>query len=41
MAVSNIKALFNSNIQKVWNIVTSLENYSWHSDVSKIETLNE
>ena len=41
MAVSNIKAVFQSNIQDVWNIVTSLENYQWRSDLSKIEIINE
>ncbi len=41
MAVSNIKVLFKSNSEKIWNIVTSLENYQWRSDLSKIEVLNE
>ena len=41
MAVSNIKAVFESDIQKVWEVVTSLENYSWRSDLSKIEVINE
>ena len=41
MAVLNIKAVFNSDIQKVWETVTSLENYGWRSDLSKIEVLNK
>lgn len=41
MAVSNIKAVFSSDIQKVWETVTSAENYAWRSDLSKIEVLNE
>lgn len=41
MAVSNVKAVFQSDISKVWETVTSLENYSWRSDLSKIEVLNE
>lgn len=41
MAVSKIKAVFQSDIQKVWEVVTSLKNYSWRSDLSKIEILNE
>ena len=41
MAVSNIKAVFQSNIKDVWNIVTSLEKYQWRSDLSKIEIINE
>lgn len=41
MAVSNIKVVFQSDIQRVWEVVTSLKNYSWRSDLSKIEILNE
>lgn len=41
MAVSNIKAFFQSDVKTVWNIVTSLEKYQWRSDLSKIEILNE
>ena len=41
MAVSNIKAVLLSNIRNVWNIVISLENYQWRSDLSKIERINE
>ena len=28
-----IKAVFQSDIQTVWDIVTSLENYWWRSDL--------
>lgn len=41
MAVAMMKAVFQCNVQKVWNVVTSLENYSWRSDLSKIEVVNE
>lgn len=41
MATSNIKALFQSNAETVWKVVTSLEKYQWRSDLSKIEILNE
>ena len=41
MAVSNIKASFKSDIQKTWKTVTSLEEYAWRSDLSKIEVVNE
>lgn len=41
MAVSNIKATFQSDIQRVWEVVTSLENYTWRSDLSKIEIISE
>lgn len=41
MAVSQIKITLNSDIKKVWEIVTSLENYNWRSDLSKIEKIND
>ena len=41
MAISKIKAAFSANVQELWNIVTSLENYQWRSDLSRIEVLNE
>lgn len=41
MAVSNIKAVFQSDIQKVWETVTSLENCAWRSDLDRIEMINE
>ncbi len=41
MAVSNMKASFKCDIQRVWEVVTSLENYTWRSDLSKIEIINE
>ena len=41
MAITNIKATFECDVQKVWSIVTSLENYSWRSDLSRIEVISE
>lgn len=41
MAISNIKAVFQSNLQTVWDTVTSLENYQWRSDLSRIEVVSE
>lgn len=41
MATSNMKAVFQSDVQTVWDIVTSLENYQWRSDLSKIEIIND
>lgn len=41
MAISKIKATFDSSVQEVWSIVTSIENYEWRSDLSKIEKINE
>lgn len=36
MAVSTIKAEFQCGVEKVWEIVTSLDKYSWRSDLDKI-----
>ena len=41
MAISEIKVVFSASVQDVWDIVTSLENYQWRSDLGKIEKLNE
>lgn len=41
MAVSSIKAVFQDGVSRVWEVVTSLENYSWRSDISKIEITDE
>jgi len=37
----NIKKVFNCEPEKLWNIVTDNTNYSWRSDVSKIEVVND
>ena len=41
MAISNIKVVFNGDLQTVWDVVTSLENYQWRSDLSHIEVVSE
>lgn len=41
MAISNIEATFQCDVQKAWDTVTSLKNYSWRSDLSKITLLND
>lgn len=41
MAVSTIKVSFNCNIERVWDIVTSLTDYSWRSDLDKIEIIDD
>lgn len=41
MAVSNVKAVFRCGIQTVWDTVTSLTDYGWRSDLSRIEVLSE
>jgi hypothetical protein len=39
VTISNIKVTLDADIQTVWNIVTSLEDYAWRSDLSTIEIL--
>lgn len=41
MAISNIKAVFQGDARTLWNIVTSMENYQWRSDLSRIEVVSE
>lgn len=41
MAVSTIRATIPGDVQKVWEKVTSLEDYGWRSDLSRIERLTE
>lgn len=41
MAIANIQATFLHDVVKVWDIVTSLENYSWRSDLSRVEILED
>ena len=41
MAITNIKATFQCDLQRVWSIVTSLDNYSWRSDLGGIEIISE
>ena len=41
MAISNTKAVFECEVKKVWETVTSLEKYTWRSDLSKIEILSD
>ena len=41
MATAKIRAEFSCSVQKIWDVVTSLEEYSWRSDLGKIEVLNE
>lgn len=40
MAIAKMKAIFQSEIKDVWNVVTSLDNYQWRSDLSKIEVIS-
>lgn len=40
MAASSARAVFSADVQKVWDVVTSLTDYQWRSDVSRIEILS-
>lgn len=39
MAVSPVKAVFQTDVKSIWDIVTSLENYSWRSDIEKVKVI--
>ena len=41
VVMSNIKGTFPRNLQNVWQVVTSLTDYSWRSDVEKIEVISD
>lgn len=41
MATSNTKGVFQADIQKVWDTATSLNDYAWRSDLSRIDVINE
>ena len=41
MAISKISAVFQGDLHTVWDVVTSLENYQWRSDLSRIEVVSE
>lgn len=41
MVKSNIKKELNTDIEEIWNIITDNKDYSWRSDLSKIEIVDE
>ena len=42
MAISNINAIINADIHKVWDVVFAIDKYSaWRSDISKTEIIDE
>lgn len=41
MATSIIRASFPCNVERLWAIVTSLDQYAWRKDLSKIEIVVE
>lgn len=41
MIKSNLKQKFNCDIEKLWRIVADNTNYTWRSDLSKIEITDD
>lgn len=41
MAVTTITAILDSDIETVWSVVTSLDQYGWRSDLERIEVLEQ
>ena len=41
MAVSRIKAVIPGDIHQVWDVVLSVEKYTWRTDLSKTERIHE
>lgn len=41
MICAQIKATLPCDIQRVWEVVTSVEQYAWRSDLSRTEVRNE
>lgn len=41
MITSNAKATFRKDIKEVWELVTSLHNQTWRSDISNVEIIDE
>lgn len=40
MAVSKVKVLFSCDVQKAWDTVTDLTDWSWRSDLERIEAVS-
>lgn len=41
MATLNIKATLQCDIETLWRVITSTENYQWRSDLRSIEVIND
>lgn len=41
MTEVTITATFNTDIERVWEIITDLHHYQWRSDISRIEIVEE
>lgn len=40
MAKAKITATFSCSLERVWDVVTSLDNYSWRSDITEIKVMD-
>ena len=41
MVIVNIKTHIHCDISRVWDVVTSVKDYTWRSDLSRTEIVNE
>lgn len=41
MTTLNIKATFQCDIETLWRVIISTENYQWRSDLRSIEVIND
>ena len=41
MAVSSITEIIDADLKEVWNVVTSLDNFGWRSDLKDIKLIND
>ena len=41
MAVASITEIIDADLKEVWNVVTSLDNFGWRSDLKDIKLINE
>lgn len=41
MAVSSITEIIDADLQRVWDVVTSLDNFRWRSDLSDLKIITE
>lgn len=41
MIISKLTKTFNCNSKKVWNVITNNNDYTWRSDLSRIEIIDE
>lgn len=36
-----LKAVFENDVQTVWNVITDVKNYIWRTDLSKTEIISD